>query len=138
MQLKDINILFVEDDEFIGGVIVHHLQEFGAKHEWVRNGLDAIELLKINNFDIVLTDLKMEGGSGVEMIKQMRSNSDMAEMPILVLTNLSNDDPEVARARQLGVSGFFAKSSTPFESLAGIISCILKEKESSKEICDIN
>lgn len=132
MELADKNILFVEDDEFIGDVITHHLQKAGALFKWVRDGRDALEMLKENSFDIILTDIVMEGMSGVEMLKQIRTQPDLTNIPVLILTNLGNDDEQVTEMRELGVAGFFAKSSTSFEGLIGVISCLLANSNNGK------
>ena len=124
-NLNGIKVLFVEDDDFIGGIISSNLNKSGAESIWARDGLEALEKLKTDDFSIVLTDLKMEKLNGVEMIREIRKDPTLINMPILVLTNLSNDDEEVVNARALGVEGFFSKSSTPFELLAGVIACAL-------------
>ncbi len=134
MELTGTKILFVEDDEFIGGIITHHIENSGADYDWVRNGQDALSKLKESKYDIILTDLVMGEHGGVEMIKHVRADQNLIDIPVLVLTNLGNDDKEVVEARELGVQGFFAKSSTPFESLAGVISCILGNPP-SKSAC---
>ncbi len=125
MELTGTKILFVEDDEFIGGVITHHIENSGATYDWAKNGKNALQKLSEDKYDIILTDLVMGEHGGVELVRHVRTDQNLKHIPILVLTNLSNDDKEVVEARELGVQGFFAKSSTPFESLAGVISCTL-------------
>ncbi len=133
MELEGKNILFVEDDEFIGGIITHNLEKVGATCEWARDGQEALQKLTEQSFDIVLTDLMMGNVSGLEMLKQIRAHADtgISNLPVLVLTNLNNNDEVVVQARELGVSGFFAKSSTPFESLAGVITCVLNGSDNA-------
>ncbi len=124
--LRGVNILFVEDDEFIGGVITLHLENAGARFFWARGGNEAYDILMKEKFDIVLTDLKMKNGSGIELIKQIKSNQNFVDIPILVLTNLTNEDIEVIDAKKMGVKSFFAKSSTPMGELVRVVACILK------------
>ena len=125
--LTDKKILYVEDDEFIAGVVTHHLMQAGAQVTHVLGGNDAIEKLSQEFFDIVLTDLVMPNGNGIDLIEFIRSNPNprIQQLPVLVLTNMGNDDPHVIKAAALEVTGFFAKSSTPFEELVRVIACVL-------------
>lgn len=126
MELQGKNILLVEDDEFIGDIILQHLKNAGATYAWARNGNEGLTKLHEGTFDLILTDLMMGEMNGVEMIKNIRDDEKYTHIPILVLTNLTNDDTEVKQAGEFNVSGFFSKSSTSLGELVVRIAKILE------------
>lgn len=130
-KLQGKKILFVEDDVFVGDIVVKHLVDAGALCEWTQDGFEALTKLRNESFDLILTDLKMDKMSGNDMLKRVRANEDTKDIPVIILTNLANDDEEVIKAREFKVAGFLAKSSTPMANLVGIISCVLDKSPTS-------
>ena len=138
--LSGKKILFVEDDVFVADVILLHLQNAGANIVHVDSGKEAMVALMREEFDIVLTDLAMSLGTGVDLLEFIRSNENerIKNIPVLVLTNLEKDNPLVQQASQLGVQGFFAKSSTPLPEIISKISDILGIEEGSEPPVNVN
>jgi DNA-binding response OmpR family regulator len=67
--------------------------------------------------DILVIDLKMPIGSGIEVLKAARNNTFMKTVPVLVYSNATlHEDVETARA--LGVTSFIAKSADPTDLIA--------------------
>lgn len=71
-----------------------------------RNGLQVLELLKENSFDVLLMDLQMPEMNGVEALKQIRLS--FPYLPVLILTTFT-DDAHVYAALRAGASGFLLK-----------------------------
>lgn len=72
MQQSNIKILFVEDDETNSKLLADVL---GKKFEHVtlaKDGLEGLEKFKLDNFDIVLSDIEMPKMNGIEMIKEIK------------------------------------------------------------------
>lgn len=125
MVLEGKNILVVEDDEFIGDIIIRHLVEAGATYEWAKDGAEGIEKLKGGTFDIILSDLLMPGMGGVEMLTKVKEDEAFKDIPVIVITNQTNDDIEVQQVSSLGINNFFAKSSTSMNELIARIKTVL-------------
>ncbi len=124
-KLKGKKILFVEDDVFVGDIVVRHLVDAGALCEWTKDGFDALSKMNNESFDIIITDLHMDRMDGSDMIERMRAKDGMSDTPVIILTNLSNNDEEVKKARELNVNGFLPKSSTSMQNLVGIVASVL-------------
>jgi DNA-binding response OmpR family regulator len=79
-----MNILLAEDDRMIGENIQIALSNEGIAVTWVRDGNAAERVLGTHSFDAVLLDLGLPGKDGIEVLRSMRSRSDLT--PVLILT----------------------------------------------------
>lgn len=66
---KKLRILVVDDEEGICNIMDQFLSRDGHKVKVINNGADAIEIIKTEDFDLVLCDLSMPNGSGYDVIK---------------------------------------------------------------------
>ncbi len=84
MEKKDFRILVADDDEIARDVITSLLQREGYSVIAAHDGLDAIRILRIEEVGLVITDLRMPGADGIEVLKYaVRTNSDIA---VVILT----------------------------------------------------
>ena len=70
---KDLHILFVDDDQEILISFSELIRKLGHTCVTASNGMDALEKLRKNQFDIVITDMKMPHMDGLELIKKVKS-----------------------------------------------------------------
>lgn len=71
-------ILIVDDDPYLRETLAKLLQKMGFQSYSVSNGLDALTELGNNNYTIVLTDMKMPGMDGLDLIKQVLEGFDIS------------------------------------------------------------
>jgi two-component system nitrate/nitrite response regulator NarP len=71
---------------------------------------EALRAVPVLDPDIVLLDLQMPGGSGIELVRELRSNGDLRK---LVILTAAIDDRTLVEARSLGVEGMVLKNSDP-------------------------
>ncbi|MBA4373188.1 MAG: hypothetical protein C0402_10050 [Thermodesulfovibrio sp.] len=84
MEKKDFRILVADDDEIARDVITSLLQRTGYSVVSAHDGLDAIRVLRIEEVGLVITDLRMPGADGIEVLKYaVRTNPDIA---VVILT----------------------------------------------------
>jgi len=109
MQQKQLNILAVDDDL----INLKLLKSMLMKNEYVRNviearnGADAIEILKQNSdIDLILLDIIMPVMGGIEMLRIVRADENLSQLPIIVLTT---DETKKAEALESGANGFLMK-----------------------------
>lgn len=69
MKKNDFNVLIAEDDEIVRDVIAKALSEEGYSVRIAEDGLAAIKLLKLEDINLVITDLKMPGADGMEVLQ---------------------------------------------------------------------
>ncbi len=82
--LKQIKVLFVEDEELIRKKTVSSLEYIVAEVEEAANGVEALEKLKSFTPDLIITDLEMPGMDGIEFIKELRQKNN--DICIIVIT----------------------------------------------------
>ncbi len=109
-QARPMNILVVEDNEMNRKVLEGFLSRDGHNLSMAANGLEALEICKRENFDLILMDIQMNGMSGLEVTRKLRAleNKKIANTPIIALTgNVLLEDIEVFF--EMGMNGFIAK-----------------------------
>jgi len=112
------HILLVEDYEMNRLVVKTILKAFNIRISEAENGEEAIKLLKVENFDLILMDVQMPVMSGLEAIKIIRQHLHL-KIPVIALTaNAINGERE--RCLDAGMSGYLSK---PFNEVE-LINCI--------------
>ncbi len=109
-------ILIVEDDAPIRNLIMTTLKAHEYKYLTAQNGENAIMQASSHNPDIVLLDLGLPDIDGVEVIKKIRSWS---EMPIIVISARSEDNDKI-EALDAGADDYLTKPFSVEELLARI------------------
>lgn len=116
---KDIKVLIVDDFSTMRRIIKNLLTEIGITNtEQAEDGATALPMLENGDFDFVITDWDMPGMTGIELLKAVRADDRIKELPILMVTVEAQRD-QIVEAAQAGVNGYLVK---PFTSQ------VLKEK----------
>jgi diguanylate cyclase (GGDEF)-like protein len=103
---SSINILYVEDEANIRDQISKMMKQLFNNVAVASNGAEALELYKINKYDLVITDLKMPIMDGVELCENIISiNKDQ----LIVLISAHKEIDELLKLINIGVSGFLLK-----------------------------
>lgn len=76
------------------------------------DGCQALELLKIDGVDIVLSDINMPRMTGEEMLQAMRNDVRLRSTPVLVVSTDSTE-ARMSRMLRLGARGYIKKPFTP-------------------------
>ena len=119
-------ILIVEDDTILSKALSY---EFGQENFEVFtaiNGLEGLEMAEKNTPDLILADINMPKMDGLTMLEKMRASSWGKSIPVIMLTNLS-DEQKVLRALSQQAFYYLVKSDW---DLAQIVAKV-KEKLSS-------
>lgn len=106
---KKINVLAVDDDMINLKLLKSMLMKTGDVAEVVEagNGSDAIGVLKSrNDIDLILLDIIMPVMNGIEMLKVVRADDNLKQLPIIVLTT---DETKKGEALEFGANGFLMK-----------------------------
>jgi len=113
-------ILIVEDDSFVMDIYQTKLSQSGYDVAGAVNGLEALKIMKDNDFDLMLLDIVMPYMDGLEILKKVKVDEKNKDLPIILLTNLSQKE-EVDKGLKLGASDYLIKSHfTPSEVLEKI------------------
>ncbi|MCF7845452.1 MAG: response regulator [Candidatus Pacebacteria bacterium] len=108
-------ILVVEDDKFLREMISRKLEKEGYEVYQAIDGEKGEEKIKEVKPDIVLLDLILPGIDGFEVLERTKKDPEVAEIPIIILSNLGQKS-EVERGLNLGAVDFLIKAHfTPAE-----------------------
>lgn len=120
-----MKIMIVDDCQTTRKLLGHYLKSRGYSVVFAENGLDALEKLGVDTVNLVMTDLNMPYMDGMELIKTLRSDPGLSEIPILMVTT-ENDEAERARAFDNGANGYVVKPVSG-DAIAQNIKNILKQ-----------
>lgn len=81
------------------------------------NGQEVLEKVWKNDYDVVLLDISMPGRSGLDILKQLKSQK--PELPVLILT-VHPEEQYAVRVLRAGASGYLTKESAPDELIKAI------------------
>lgn len=125
-------ILLVEDDDSIRELIEEMLSDEGYALTAVRNGLEAKEILKNQKFDLIITDFKMPGLDGVELIRWCRIQN--IQSSVMFMTGAGKLVPDDASAVSDSHATIFPKPLN-FEKFLQTIHNTLSGHQSLDLIC---
>ncbi len=121
IDLNGISVLLVEDNEMNRMVAQNSLQYFNCNVVEAVNGLEALECLKDNHFDVILMDIQMPEMDGIEATKIIRNKLKLTT-PIIALT-ANAFKTEIEKCKKAGMNDYVTK---PFDE-AILIETIAKQ-----------
>jgi|TARA_B100001971_G_C18086226_1_gene481016 DNA-binding response OmpR family regulator len=102
-------ILLAEDDQFLQRMYSTKLRQQGMKVITASDGEKAVSLIQKHKPDIILLDILMPKKDGFVVLEEIKSDSKIKLIPVILLTNLSEVD-DIKRARKLGADDYLIKS----------------------------
>jgi two-component system response regulator HydG len=130
----NINVLVVDDSDETVELIKRNLQSIGYQTYTASNVQSAIKLLASVNIDLVITDLKMPGENGIELVRHVSEN--YKGIGILVITGFPSIRGAIESIK-IGAEEYLVKSFTDeelFKAVEGVLNKTYKnKKESSKQ-----
>lgn len=121
-------ILVVEDEKDIQNIIKAFLENAGYKVETADDGLDAINLIQKNNYDLILLDIMLPKIDGFTVCEMIRKNSNV---PIIILTALTDEESQLKGFDKLADDYITKPFSMPI--VLKHIEAILRRTDNSKE-----
>jgi two-component system alkaline phosphatase synthesis response regulator PhoP/two-component system response regulator VicR len=112
-------ILIVDDEEVIRKFLRIHLTKLGYEVTEAEDGEKAIEKIGGGKFDLIICDVMMPNKNGWEVIKEVKSNPELNEIPIILLT-AKNDDVDMFKGYELGANYYMTKPFTKDQLLYGL------------------
>jgi len=114
-SLKGSTIMMVDDEPTTLDVLEMFLQGEGYEHfVTTSDSTRALELLRAEKPDVLLLDLMMPEVSGLDILRQVRSDRELRRIPVLILTSSSEAQTKL-QALELGATDFLAKPVDPSE-----------------------
>ena len=121
-------ILLVDDEESIRITVGEFIREEGHEVSSAENVEEAFQLMKENNYDVIVTDIIMPKITGIELLKKIRETS--TDIPIIMMTG----EPEVNTASAAVRAGAFDYLAKPISSEA--IKKVIRNAVTTKTVND--
>ena len=85
---KDLRILVVDDFSATRTILINQLSNLGYSNTFVsEDGFSALAKLKSALFDLVVTEFSMSDMSGLDLLKKIRTDSELKHIPVLMITS---------------------------------------------------
>ncbi len=123
MAAKDIKILLVDDDTELLASVSDIFRLFGYSVQTAISGNQAWGIIKENPVDLVISDVRMEDGTGIELLEKCKQQNRLTPRVLLVT---GYQDYTLAEYYQMGVDGFFEKPFDASAVRAAIKDCMLE------------
>jgi len=111
-----MKILIVDDEQMIREVLKEYVEFEGYEAVEAADGLEAVQLCKDNDFDIVLMDVMMPKMDGFVAVKEIRKFKDAA----IIMLSARGEEYDKLHAFELGVDDYVTKPFSPKEVIARI------------------
>ena len=116
---KNMKILIVDDFSTMRRIIKNLLRDLGFTNTVeADDGITAIPILNSGSIDFLVTDWNMPGMTGIDLLRHVRADEKLRNLPVLMVTAEAKRE-QIIEAAQAGVNGYVVK---PFTAQA------LKEK----------
>ena len=132
----NVNILVIEDEPDIRRNLEYNLGREGFKASSVGSLDEANEKLKSKKFDLILLDLMLPDGSGLDLCKQIKSNSETEATPIIILT-AKDDEVDKVVGFELGADDYVTKPFSVRELILRVKAILKRSDTKTKEVVEV-
>ena len=119
------HILIVEDDRTIAESITFILEQDSFSCQWFDNGHDALDYVENNAVDLMLLDVGLPDMSGFDVLRKVRTNSDL---PVVIITARDDESDQVLALEGLGANGYITKPFSPRLVVAHVRAQLRRER----------
>ncbi|KRF18629.1 response regulator transcription factor [Paenibacillus sp. Soil787] len=127
------HVLVVDDEKNMRNLLRIYLSNEGFEVTEAENGYEALELQKLNTFDLIILDIMMPGIDGLDVCRHIRESK---QTPILMLTARSETKDKV-QGLKLGADDYLVKPFEP-EELAARVSALLRRANLTVPSTELN
>ena len=131
-----VNILVIEDEPDIRRNLEYNLGREGFIASSVGSLVKANEKLKLKKFDLILLDLMLPDGSGLDLCRKIKSNSETEATPIIFLT-AKDDEVDKVVGFELGADDYVTKPFSVRELILRVKAILKRSDTKTKEVLEV-
>ncbi len=125
--LSGSRVLVVEDDKLLSSLIVRKLKAENCNVLYAANGEDALKALEKETPDLILLDILLPGIDGFEVLKRVKENASLRDVPVIILSNLGQES-DIEQGKKLGAVTFLVKASLTLDEITKEIGRVVTER----------
>ena len=108
----DLKFLIVDDFSTMRRIVRALLKEMGCNNaDEAEDGAIALQMLKAQKYDFVVSDINMPNMSGFDLLKAVKADDGLKHLPVLMVTAEARKE-DIVRAAQEGAAGYIVKPFT--------------------------
>ena len=123
-------ILVIDDEKDILDLVEYNLKQNGYKVHCIATGEEVMEATANFKPDLILLDLMLPGVDGFDVCKDLKSQPDTREIPVIMLTAKS-EDIDVVTGLELGADDYITKPFSPRVLIARVRAILRKRKKTT-------
>lgn len=123
------NILSIDDDVELCSLLADYLHAEGFNCEYAHNGDDGLRMLEAGGFDLVILDVMLPGRDGLDVLRGIRTNSDI---PVIMLTAKTDHIDRVV-GLEIGADDYICKPFNPRELLSRIRAVLRRSYDAERK-----
>lgn len=127
-------VLIVDDSRVSGRKLSMAVKALGHTAEIANNGRQAMQMLSVKRFDVVLLDIVMPEMDGYAVLGEMKRDEALRDTPVVVVSSLEDETGSVARAIELGAEDFLPKDYEPTILKARINASLVRKRLRDREL----
>ena len=131
-----VKILIIEDEPDIRRNLEYNLGREGFNASSVGTLDKAYKKIKLKKFDLILLDLMLPDGSGLELCKKIKSNSETEATPVVILT-AKDDEVDRVVGFELGADDYVTKPFSVRELILRVKAILKRSDTKTKEVVEV-
>ena len=131
-----VNILVIEDEPDIRRNLEYNLGREGFNASSVGTLDGAYEKINSKKFDLILLDLMLPDGSGLDFCKKIKSNSETEAIPVVILT-AKDDEVDKVVGFELGADDYVTKPFSVRELILRVKAILKRSDTKTKEVVEV-
>lgn len=123
---EDLWVLIVDDSKMSRKYLARVLNSLGVQnYREAKDGAEALQVLKNQRFDLVITDFNMPNIDGLELVQHIRQYTDQPTVPVIVVTSEQDEEP-LSSFKKQGVTAICRKPLS-YHSLKQLLKHLISE-----------
>lgn len=115
-----MKILLVEDEETLVKVLREKLEKKHFTVEVAADGEEALPAVKRFNPDLIILDIILPKKNGMDVLKELKKDSELKHIPVIMLSNLGEDE-NIKDALEIGAVDYLVKVQHPINEIIEVI-----------------
>jgi DNA-binding response OmpR family regulator len=129
-------VLVADDEDLVRASLKNHLTYWGYDVREAADGVQAIEEMATDQFDLVICDGMMPNKTGWDVLREVKSNPRTKDVPVIVMV-AKRVEPDIFRGYELGADYYMNKPFTKSQ-LFSVIQFMLDGEETLSQASDSN
>lgn len=133
-ETEAARILVVDDSRLSATKLAFAMRALGHQTETASNGAEALARLCEGAFDVILLDIVMPEMDGYAVLKALKSDEGLRDIPVIVISSLDDEIGSVVRAIELGAEDFLPKDFEPAILKARLNASLARKRFRDREL----